>query len=238
MPGIALHTAGQPRCHEWPPEALQAIAKQFLSQDKELDFSEEITGKVVKIMVEMQVAVFTLTERFLLEAKRHFYVAPASYLELISSFINTLKSRRDMVQKAKWRYETDHEKINQAKEQVGTLQVELNELEPVLEKAAQETGAGRSARPSRPPPSSTASWRATTWRCSSSCRAGRSQSSPSCWRARPACRVSACRPVQQAPGSRAEPGRGGPTPSSQTLEGEVTATVLSGGGHGVSSCMR
>ena len=46
-----------------------------------------------------------------------------------------------MVQKAKWRYDTGLEKINDAKQQVATLQVELNELEPVLEKAAQETGA-------------------------------------------------------------------------------------------------
>jgi len=129
--------------HEWPPDALQAVARQFLSKDKELEFEDSITNKVVKLMVDSQVTVQDLTARFISEAKRHFYVTPTSYLELINSFIGTLKSRRQIVQKAKWRYDTGLEKINDAKEQVATLQVELNELEPVLEKAAQETGEMR-----------------------------------------------------------------------------------------------
>jgi len=129
--------------HEWPPEALQAVAKQFLSKDKDLEFEDAITNKVVKLMVDFQVTVQELAGRFLTEAKRHFYVTPTSYLELINSFIGTLKSRRQIVQKAKWRYDTGLEKINDAKEQVASLQVELNELEPVLEKAAQETGEMR-----------------------------------------------------------------------------------------------
>merc|ERR1719502_449077 len=94
-------------------------------------------------MVSAQTTVFELTERFYTELKRVFYVTPTSYLELINSFINTLKLRRQMVQKAKWRYDTGLEKINDAKEQVSALQIELNELEPVLEKAAQETGEMR-----------------------------------------------------------------------------------------------
>merc|ERR1719443_1990140 len=91
-------------------------------------------------MVQAQVSVFDLAERFLVELKRNFYVTPTSYLELISSFISMLKLRRQIVQKAKWRYDTGLEKINDAKEQVSALQIQLNELEPVLEKAAQETG--------------------------------------------------------------------------------------------------
>merc|ERR1719248_152470 len=85
-------------------------------------------------------SVFELAERDLAELKRNYYVTPTSYLELINSFTFTLKLRRQMVQKAKWRYDTGLEKINDAKEQVSALQIELNELEPVLEKAAQETG--------------------------------------------------------------------------------------------------
>merc|ERR1719454_1218183 len=75
--------------------------------------------------------------------KRYFHVTPTSYLELISCFISTLKKRREIVMKAKWRYDTGLEKINDAKEQVSALQIELNDLEPVLEKAAQETGEMR-----------------------------------------------------------------------------------------------
>jgi dynein heavy chain len=126
--------------HEWPADALQAVAIQFLSKDKELELPEQLCNNVVKVMVAAQMSVFELAERFLTEQKRMFYVTPTSYLELISSFLSTLKSRRQIVQKAKWRYDTGLEKINDAKEQVSALQIELNELEPVLEKAAQETG--------------------------------------------------------------------------------------------------
>eukprot|EP00930_Biecheleria_cincta_P008307 TRINITY_DN10972_c0_g1_i1.p1 TRINITY_DN10972_c0_g1~~TRINITY_DN10972_c0_g1_i1.p1 ORF type:complete len:3080 (-),score=708.03 TRINITY_DN10972_c0_g1_i1:231-8642(-) len=129
--------------HEWPADALQAVANQFLSSDKDLEFEDSIRNNVVKIMVQAQMSVFALTEKFLSEAKRHFYVTPTSYLELISSFIGTLKSRRNVVQKAQWRYDTGLAKIADAKEQVSALQIELNELEPVLEKAAQETGEMR-----------------------------------------------------------------------------------------------
>eukprot|EP00929_Paragymnodinium_shiwhaense_P087551 TRINITY_DN476_c0_g7_i1.p1 TRINITY_DN476_c0_g7~~TRINITY_DN476_c0_g7_i1.p1 ORF type:complete len:2666 (-),score=827.08 TRINITY_DN476_c0_g7_i1:96-7328(-) len=129
--------------HEWPAEALQVVATQFLSSDKDLDFSDQIRTHVVRIMVEAQVTVQNLTERMIQELKRYYYVTPTSYLELINSFTATLKNRREMVMKAKWRYDTGLEKINDAKEQVSALQIELNDLEPVLEKAAQETGEMR-----------------------------------------------------------------------------------------------
>jgi dynein heavy chain len=127
--------------HEWPQDALTAVALQFLSTDKDLELPEDLSNKVVKVMVAAQMSVFELAERFFAELKRMFYVTPTSYLELISSFIGTLKSQRMIVQNAKFRYDTGLEKINDAKEQVSALQIELNELEPVLEKAAQETGA-------------------------------------------------------------------------------------------------
>jgi len=129
--------------HEWPAEALEAVANQFLSKDKDLEFDDAIRTNVVKVMVDTQTTVTDLSERFLVELKRYYYVTPTSYLELINSFISTLKSRRQIVQKAKWRYDTGLEKINDAKEQVSALQIQLNELEPVLEKAAQETGEMR-----------------------------------------------------------------------------------------------
>merc|ERR1712187_541791 len=111
----------------------------FLSADKDLEFDDATRLNVVKVMVEAQTTVFDLAQRFLSELKRNYYVTPTSYLELINSFISTLKSRRNIVMKGKWRYDTGLEKIADAREQVSKLQVELNELEPFLEKAAQET---------------------------------------------------------------------------------------------------
>eukprot|EP00442_Polarella_glacialis_P024664 CAMPEP_0115137118 /NCGR_PEP_ID=MMETSP0227-20121206/56805_1 /TAXON_ID=89957 /ORGANISM="Polarella glacialis, Strain CCMP 1383" /LENGTH=5027 /DNA_ID=CAMNT_0002544335 /DNA_START=143 /DNA_END=15226 /DNA_ORIENTATION=+ len=129
--------------HEWPADALSAVANQFLSKDKDLDYDDQTRVSVVKVMVTIQQSVIELSDKYLQDLKRHFYVTPTSYLELIASFLSTLKTRRTIVQKAKWRYDTGLEKINDAKEQVSALQIELNELEPVLEKAAQETGEMR-----------------------------------------------------------------------------------------------
>jgi len=126
---------------EWPPEALTAVANSFLMNDKELELEEKIRTNVVKIMVDAQVTVQELAAKFFEDLKRVYYVTPTSYLELINSFIAMLKKQRKAVQKAKWRYDMGLEKINDAKEQVSSLQIELNDLEPVLEKAAQETGA-------------------------------------------------------------------------------------------------
>eukprot|EP00927_Polykrikos_kofoidii_P032000 TRINITY_DN2738_c0_g4_i1.p1 TRINITY_DN2738_c0_g4~~TRINITY_DN2738_c0_g4_i1.p1 ORF type:complete len:2178 (+),score=489.64 TRINITY_DN2738_c0_g4_i1:748-6534(+) len=129
--------------HEWPLEALQAVANQFLSSDMELEFPDALRTNVVKIMVEAQITAQNLAERMIQELKRYFYVTPTSYLELINSFTFTLKLRREAVNQAKWRYDTGLDKINDAKEQVSALQIKLNDLEPVLEKAAQETGEMR-----------------------------------------------------------------------------------------------
>merc|ERR1719446_1875346 len=38
--------------HEWPAEALQAVANQFLSADKDLEFDDATRLNVVKVMVE------------------------------------------------------------------------------------------------------------------------------------------------------------------------------------------
>merc|ERR1719181_2305770 len=90
-------------------------------------------------MVECQVSVTELSERFLAEMKRNYYVTPTSYLELINSFISTLKKQRAAVQQAKWRYDVGLEKIADAASQVAALQKDLEDLQPVLEKAAKET---------------------------------------------------------------------------------------------------
>jgi dynein heavy chain len=121
---------------EWPPEALAAVADSFL---KEIDIEEELKQKVVKVMVSQQVVATEVTEAFLNEQKRHYYITPTSYLELVSSFLTMLKQQRHIVQQAKWRYDVGLEKIADAASQVAALQKDLEDLQPVLEKAAKET---------------------------------------------------------------------------------------------------
>ena len=47
----------------------------------------------------------TAAKRFLSELKRYYYVTPTSYLELITTFKNILKEKREEIQTLKHRYE-------------------------------------------------------------------------------------------------------------------------------------
>merc|ERR1719181_2238306 len=89
-------------------------------------------------MVECQVSVTELSERFLAEMKRNYYVTPTSYLELINSFVGMLTKERKNVSQAKWRYDVGLEKIADAASQVAALQKDLEDLQPVLEVKAKE----------------------------------------------------------------------------------------------------
>merc|ERR1719271_1115954 len=121
---------------DWPADALTAVAVQFLSK---IEMEEEVMKNVVKIMVDCQLVVTELTDRHNTEAKRHFYVTPSSYLELINSFISMLQQQRKMVTQAKWLSDVGLEKIADAASQVAALQKDLEDLQPILEKQAKET---------------------------------------------------------------------------------------------------
>merc|ERR1719353_810392 len=121
---------------DWPADALQAVAYQFLAQ---IEMEEKVMKNVVKVMVDCQLVVTELTDKYRSEAKRHFYVTPSSYLELINSFVGMLTKERKNVSQAKWRYDVGLEKIADAASQVAALQKDLEDLQPVLEKSAKET---------------------------------------------------------------------------------------------------
>eukprot|EP00927_Polykrikos_kofoidii_P046388 TRINITY_DN40623_c0_g4_i1.p1 TRINITY_DN40623_c0_g4~~TRINITY_DN40623_c0_g4_i1.p1 ORF type:complete len:2568 (-),score=563.58 TRINITY_DN40623_c0_g4_i1:159-7829(-) len=122
--------------HEWPDEALQSVAKHFL---KTLDMTEETRGGVVAVCVEMQKSVFGLTEQYLREVGRHYYVTPTSYLELINAFKDLLDLKRGEVSTKKSRYDVGLDKIISTEAMVGTMQSELEELKPFLKQTAAET---------------------------------------------------------------------------------------------------
>merc|ERR1719281_154014 len=116
--------------------ALRSVANYFLHS---VDMSQEVLKGVVEICVEMQKSVFGLTERFFSEMRRYYYVTPTSYLELINAFKTVLQSKRNEVSKAKNRYDVGLEKLLSTAEQVAKMQVELEQLQPILKKTSQET---------------------------------------------------------------------------------------------------
>jgi dynein heavy chain len=121
---------------EWPAEALNAVANQFLLK---VDMDEKVKEGVVKVMVEAQTSVTELAEAYFKDEKRMFYVTPTSYLDLISSFILMLKAQRESVWTQRMRYDTGIEKIEEAAGSVAALQKDLEDLQPILETSAKET---------------------------------------------------------------------------------------------------
>uniref|UniRef100_A0A3Q2CMK8 Dynein heavy chain coiled coil stalk domain-containing protein n=1 Tax=Cyprinodon variegatus TaxID=28743 RepID=A0A3Q2CMK8_CYPVA len=66
------------------------------------------------------------------ELQRYNYVTPTSYLEFISNFKALLGTKRDEVLKLKHCYAVGLEKLQSAADQVATMQVELEALQPDL----------------------------------------------------------------------------------------------------------
>lgn len=121
----------------WPSDALIAVAERFLSTVK-FD-SDQIRSSIVSICQTFHQDVINLSAEYLHELKRHNYVTPTSYLELIVAYKQNLDMKRVEVSQAKARYEVGLEKLAFAADQVNRMQKELEDLQPELVKSAAAT---------------------------------------------------------------------------------------------------
>ncbi|XP_067459187.1 dynein axonemal heavy chain 7 [Thunnus thynnus] len=119
----------------WPGDALQAVACRFL---EDVEMTDETREGCINMCKSFHTSTIELSVRFLTELQRHNYVTPTSYLELISTFKALLKTKRAEVMKLKRRYEVGLEKLESAADQVATMQVELEALQPQLLVASKE----------------------------------------------------------------------------------------------------
>lgn len=126
----------------WPEEALRSVATRFLD-GLELPGADPAALKaaVIDVCVDMQTRVSELSRRYLAELKRHYYVTPTSFLELLHTFTQLVKSKREDILGAKARYENGLTKLVGTEAQVAGMQAELIELQPKLKTASAETEA-------------------------------------------------------------------------------------------------
>jgi dynein heavy chain len=122
----------------WPQDALKNVAVEFL---QDINVEEKMKEPLADMCVNMHSSVRDLSERFLSEARRHFYVTPTSYLELISSYKDLLSKKQKEVATVRKRYEIGLEKLIATEESVAGMQEELIALQPQLIKAGEETEA-------------------------------------------------------------------------------------------------
>lgn len=129
-------------CHcrftAWPDDALKSTADSFLG---DVDLPPGLHEKVGAQCMLFHSGVCSLTERFELEAKRHYYVTAASYLQLLNAFKSLQAKKSFEMSVAKRRYEQGLEQLLFTEAQVSTMKDELEVLRPQLLQASEETDA-------------------------------------------------------------------------------------------------
>ena len=123
----------------WPRDALLTVAEQFLASLPGVD--GPVAAALPPLCVVLHSAVRDLAADFLYAERRHYYVTPTSYLELLSSYQAMLAARQGAVSALRQRYAVGLEKLVATEESVAKMQEELIALQPALEAAKVETGA-------------------------------------------------------------------------------------------------
>uniref|UniRef100_A0A8B9U568 Dynein axonemal heavy chain 3 n=1 Tax=Anas zonorhyncha TaxID=75864 RepID=A0A8B9U568_9AVES len=119
----------------WPTDALEMVANKFL-EDVELE--DDIRKEVVSMCKYFQESVRALSISYYSTLRRHNYVTPTSYLELILTFKTLLNSKRQEVDMMRNRYLMGLQKLDFASSQV-KMQKELTALQPELIQTSAET---------------------------------------------------------------------------------------------------
>ncbi|XP_063980239.1 dynein axonemal heavy chain 7-like [Diachasmimorpha longicaudata] len=119
----------------WPEDALLAVATKFLG---EIKLPEEERTACIEMCQYFHTSTQDLSKEFLLRARRHNYVTPTSYLELINTFKDLLSKKQAEVLEGKRRYETGLSKLESTHKQVEKMQRILAALQPKLVEAAKD----------------------------------------------------------------------------------------------------
>uniref|UniRef100_A0A8B9XJL0 Dynein axonemal heavy chain 2 n=1 Tax=Bos mutus grunniens TaxID=30521 RepID=A0A8B9XJL0_BOSMU len=111
---------------EWPREALLEVAEKYL-MGADLGTQENIHKKVAQIFVTMHWSVATYSQKMLLELRRHNYVTPTNYLELVSGYKKLLAEKRQELLDQANKLRTGLFKIDETREKVEVMSLELED---------------------------------------------------------------------------------------------------------------
>lgn len=75
----------------WPEDALQAVACRFLD---DVEMTDDSRKGCIDMCKNFHTSTIELSTRFLADLRRHNYVTPTSYLELICTFKALLNTKR------------------------------------------------------------------------------------------------------------------------------------------------
>lgn len=120
----------------WPKEALYWVANSNL---QEIEMEEKIKASCVDVCIKFHHEVEKLSADFYEKLRRHTYVTPTSYLELITTFKALLSNKRKETMKQRGRYQTGLDKLQATEKAVKTMQIELEDMQPALQRTSEET---------------------------------------------------------------------------------------------------
>uniref|UniRef100_A0A3P8VN13 Dynein axonemal heavy chain 2 n=1 Tax=Cynoglossus semilaevis TaxID=244447 RepID=A0A3P8VN13_CYNSE len=110
---------------EWPKDALLEVAQRYLD-GLELGSMEGIQTKVASVFVTTHQSVAEVSRKMKLELKRHNYVTPTNYLELVSGY-KLLAEKRSELGEQVCKLRNGLFKISDTREKVEAMSVELEE---------------------------------------------------------------------------------------------------------------
>lgn len=120
----------------WPEDALDLVATKFL---EDVSLEPEVRKNVIIMCKSFHVGSRIISQKYYDVLRRHNYVTPTSYLELIQAYKQLLSLKREEVNSLKIRYEVGLEQLASASTQVASMQIELSDLQPKLVVAQRET---------------------------------------------------------------------------------------------------
>ena len=120
----------------WPADALDAVASTFLEEVEMEKHNRQSTVEMCKIFHS---SIYDMAEKFQSAERRHAYVTPTSYLELIQTFQTLLGRKRKEIAQISRRYDNGLQQLDHAGKAVVNMQEELTALKPRLVQSKQET---------------------------------------------------------------------------------------------------
>jgi len=115
---------------EWPAEALQGVGMTQM-KDGDLNLGDLLEG-VVGVFRFIHQSVEEKSKNFYEILRRHVYVTPTSYLELLGSFKTLLTYKKKEIEKKYKRLQIGLDKMTTTKGLVAGMQEELEVLQPQL----------------------------------------------------------------------------------------------------------
>ena len=123
---------------EWPDEALLGVGQgSLVDQEEELEI-QGLIPNLTEMFKTIHKSVEQITIRYRAELRRHNYVTPTSFLELLNLFRIILKSKNLENIQAVTRLKNGINKLQQANKDVEALQERLKKEEPILKQTEED----------------------------------------------------------------------------------------------------